>query len=201
VHTSCLPSSIVVWSFSPLENLVKHSAGSVRTGTVCPLQPWVADLAGKWVTVRVLSASLLLPPLWRNCALPTPGDGCTTAPLCAVWRPSSLGRVPSREFLGSGPQASQRTVNRASAARLPPVLWASCLSFPKPTHLADFNQVQTIQYSSSEDKDRKGMLQLKIAGAPEVRGPTATQKGRPEGGRVSHTWKGYIADSSPCAPK
>ncbi|OPJ85859.1 hypothetical protein AV530_009523 [Patagioenas fasciata monilis] len=38
-----------------------------------------------------------------------------------------------------------------------------------PTHLADFNQVQTIQYSNSEDKDRKGMLQLKIAGAPEVR--------------------------------
>lgn len=36
-----------------------------------------------------------------------------------------------------------------------------------PTHLADFNQVQTIQYSNSEDKDRKGMLQLKIAGAPE----------------------------------
>lgn len=40
---------------------------------------------------------------------------------------------------------------------------------PKPTHLADFNQVQTIQYSNSEDKDRKGTLQLKIAGAPEVR--------------------------------
>uniref|UniRef100_A0A8C5JZD8 Focal adhesion kinase 1 n=1 Tax=Jaculus jaculus TaxID=51337 RepID=A0A8C5JZD8_JACJA len=36
-----------------------------------------------------------------------------------------------------------------------------------PTHLADFNQVQSIQYSNSEDKDRKGMLQLKIAGAPE----------------------------------
>ncbi|XP_049629818.1 focal adhesion kinase 1 isoform X3 [Suncus etruscus] len=36
-----------------------------------------------------------------------------------------------------------------------------------PTHLADFHQVQTIQYSNSEDKDRKGMLQLKIAGAPE----------------------------------
>ncbi|XP_054984288.1 focal adhesion kinase 1 isoform X21 [Sorex araneus] len=36
-----------------------------------------------------------------------------------------------------------------------------------PTHLADFNQVQTIQYSHSEDKDRKGTLQLKIAGAPE----------------------------------
>ncbi|XP_029447972.1 focal adhesion kinase 1 isoform X19 [Rhinatrema bivittatum] len=36
-----------------------------------------------------------------------------------------------------------------------------------PTHLTDFNQVQTIQYSNSEDKDRKGMLQLKIAGAPE----------------------------------
>uniref|UniRef100_A0A7M4F3S4 Focal adhesion kinase 1 n=1 Tax=Crocodylus porosus TaxID=8502 RepID=A0A7M4F3S4_CROPO len=36
-----------------------------------------------------------------------------------------------------------------------------------PTHLADFNQVQTIQYSNSEDKDRKGMLQLKISGAPE----------------------------------
>nr|KAF6300820.1 protein tyrosine kinase 2 [Myotis myotis] len=43
-----------------------------------------------------------------------------------------------------------------------------------PTHLADFNQVQTIQYSNSEDKDRKGMLQLKIAGAPEVRMLTAT---------------------------
>ncbi|XP_053571365.1 focal adhesion kinase 1 isoform X4 [Bombina bombina] len=36
-----------------------------------------------------------------------------------------------------------------------------------PTHLADFTQVQTIQYSSSEEKDRKGILQLKIAGAPE----------------------------------
>ncbi|XP_006879326.1 PREDICTED: focal adhesion kinase 1 isoform X2 [Elephantulus edwardii] len=36
-----------------------------------------------------------------------------------------------------------------------------------PTHLADFHQVQTIQYSHSEDRDRKGMLQLKIAGAPE----------------------------------
>ncbi|XP_051827111.1 focal adhesion kinase 1 isoform X6 [Antechinus flavipes] len=36
-----------------------------------------------------------------------------------------------------------------------------------PTHLADFNQVQTIQYSNSDDKDRKGMLQLKISGAPE----------------------------------
>ncbi|CAI5778933.1 focal adhesion kinase 1 isoform X4 [Podarcis lilfordi] len=35
------------------------------------------------------------------------------------------------------------------------------------THLADFHQVQTIQYSTSEDKDRKGVLQLKIAGAPE----------------------------------
>lgn len=44
-----------------------------------------------------------------------------------------------------------------------------CLFFPKPTHLADFNQVQTIQYSNSDDKDRKGMLQLKVAGAPEVR--------------------------------
>ncbi|KAM8966187.1 focal adhesion kinase 1 isoform 3-T3 [Pelodytes ibericus] len=46
-----------------------------------------------------------------------------------------------------------------------------------PTHLADFTQVQTIQYSSSEDKDRKGMLQLKIAGAPEpltVTAPTLT---------------------------
>uniref|UniRef100_A0A8C5WU46 Focal adhesion kinase 1 n=1 Tax=Laticauda laticaudata TaxID=8630 RepID=A0A8C5WU46_LATLA len=31
----------------------------------------------------------------------------------------------------------------------------------------DFHQVQTIQYSTNEDKDRKGMLQMKIAGAPE----------------------------------
>ncbi|RXN00200.1 Focal adhesion kinase 1, partial [Acipenser ruthenus] len=37
-----------------------------------------------------------------------------------------------------------------------------------PTHLANFNQVQTIQYSNCDDKDRKGMLQLKVAGAPEV---------------------------------
>ncbi|XP_058877249.1 focal adhesion kinase 1-like isoform X3 [Acipenser ruthenus] len=36
-----------------------------------------------------------------------------------------------------------------------------------PTHLANFNQVQTIQYSNCDDKDRKGMLQLKVAGAPE----------------------------------
>ncbi|XP_036904505.1 focal adhesion kinase 1 isoform X3 [Sturnira hondurensis] len=36
-----------------------------------------------------------------------------------------------------------------------------------PTHLADFNQVQTIQYSNGEDKDRKGVLQLRVAGAPE----------------------------------
>ncbi|XP_066571921.1 focal adhesion kinase 1 isoform X4 [Amia ocellicauda] len=36
-----------------------------------------------------------------------------------------------------------------------------------PTHLANFNQVQTIQYSSTEDKERKGMLQLNVAGAPE----------------------------------
>ncbi|XP_035284877.1 focal adhesion kinase 1 isoform X9 [Anguilla anguilla] len=36
-----------------------------------------------------------------------------------------------------------------------------------PTHLANFNQVQTIQYSSVEDKERKGMLQLNVAGAAE----------------------------------
>ncbi|KAG7458252.1 hypothetical protein MATL_G00236190 [Megalops atlanticus] len=36
-----------------------------------------------------------------------------------------------------------------------------------PTHLANFNQVQTIQYSSAEDKERKGMLQLNVAGAAE----------------------------------
>ncbi|XP_045915740.1 protein tyrosine kinase 2aa isoform X2 [Micropterus dolomieu] len=36
-----------------------------------------------------------------------------------------------------------------------------------PTHLANFNQVQSIQYSAMEEKDRKGMLQLKVAGAAE----------------------------------
>uniref|UniRef100_A0A669CYZ5 Focal adhesion kinase 1 n=1 Tax=Oreochromis niloticus TaxID=8128 RepID=A0A669CYZ5_ORENI len=36
-----------------------------------------------------------------------------------------------------------------------------------PTHLANFNQVQSIQYSAMEEKDRKGMLQLNVAGAPE----------------------------------
>lgn len=45
-----------------------------------------------------------------------------------------------------------------------------CLSlFPQPTHLANFNQVQSIQYSALEEKDRKGMLQLNVAGAPEVK--------------------------------
>ncbi|KAM9838708.1 protein tyrosine kinase 2aa isoform 1-T1 [Aulostomus maculatus] len=36
-----------------------------------------------------------------------------------------------------------------------------------PTHLANFTQVQSIQYSSMEEKDRKGMLQLNVAGAAE----------------------------------
>uniref|UniRef100_A0AAV2MFH5 Focal adhesion kinase 1 n=1 Tax=Knipowitschia caucasica TaxID=637954 RepID=A0AAV2MFH5_KNICA len=36
-----------------------------------------------------------------------------------------------------------------------------------PTHLANFTQVQSIQYSPLEEKDRKGMLQLHVAGAPE----------------------------------
>uniref|UniRef100_A0A3B4YKL3 Focal adhesion kinase 1 n=1 Tax=Seriola lalandi dorsalis TaxID=1841481 RepID=A0A3B4YKL3_SERLL len=41
-----------------------------------------------------------------------------------------------------------------------------------PTHLANFNQVQSIQYSALEEKDRKGMLQLNVAGAPEVKTQT-----------------------------
>ncbi|XP_063041764.1 protein tyrosine kinase 2aa isoform X3 [Engraulis encrasicolus] len=36
-----------------------------------------------------------------------------------------------------------------------------------PTHLANFTQVQTIHYSCQEDKERKGMLQLNVAGAAE----------------------------------
>ncbi|XP_050923152.1 protein tyrosine kinase 2aa isoform X24 [Lates calcarifer] len=36
-----------------------------------------------------------------------------------------------------------------------------------PTHLANFNQVQSIQYSATEEKDRKGMLQVNVAGAAE----------------------------------
>uniref|UniRef100_H2T0L4 Focal adhesion kinase 1 n=1 Tax=Takifugu rubripes TaxID=31033 RepID=H2T0L4_TAKRU len=36
-----------------------------------------------------------------------------------------------------------------------------------PTHLANFNQVQSIQYSAMEEKDRKGMIQLNVAGAAE----------------------------------
>lgn len=39
----------------------------------------------------------------------------------------------------------------------------------QPTHLANFNQVQSIQYSALDEKDRKGMLQLNVAGAPEVK--------------------------------
>uniref|UniRef100_A0A8B9KHN7 non-specific protein-tyrosine kinase n=1 Tax=Astyanax mexicanus TaxID=7994 RepID=A0A8B9KHN7_ASTMX len=37
-----------------------------------------------------------------------------------------------------------------------------------PTHLANFTQVQSIQYSCMEDRERKGMLQLDVAGAAEV---------------------------------
>ncbi|XP_061764546.1 focal adhesion kinase 1-like isoform X2 [Nerophis ophidion] len=36
-----------------------------------------------------------------------------------------------------------------------------------PTHLANFTQVQSIQYSAMEEKDRKGMLQVNVAGAAE----------------------------------
>lgn len=38
----------------------------------------------------------------------------------------------------------------------------------QPTHLANFTQVQSIQYWAMEEKDRKGMLQLNVAGAAEV---------------------------------
>lgn len=41
----------------------------------------------------------------------------------------------------------------------------------QPTHLANFNQVQSIQYSAMEEKDRKGMIQLNVAGAAEVQCP------------------------------
>lgn len=43
-----------------------------------------------------------------------------------------------------------------------------CVFLLQPTHLANFNQVQSIQYSCMEEKERKGMLQLNVAGAPEV---------------------------------
>ncbi|XP_052389025.1 focal adhesion kinase 1-like isoform X11 [Carassius gibelio] len=36
-----------------------------------------------------------------------------------------------------------------------------------PTHLANFTQVQSIHYSCVEEKERKGVLQLDVAGAPE----------------------------------
>uniref|UniRef100_A0A3Q2Y590 Focal adhesion kinase 1 n=1 Tax=Hippocampus comes TaxID=109280 RepID=A0A3Q2Y590_HIPCM len=36
-----------------------------------------------------------------------------------------------------------------------------------PTHLANFTQVQSIQYSAMEEKDRKGMLQVNVVGAAE----------------------------------
>ncbi|XP_041962545.1 focal adhesion kinase 1 isoform X20 [Alosa sapidissima] len=36
-----------------------------------------------------------------------------------------------------------------------------------PTHLANFTQVQSIQYSGLEERERKGMLLLDVAGAPE----------------------------------
>ncbi|KTG33124.1 hypothetical protein cypCar_00044340, partial [Cyprinus carpio] len=36
-----------------------------------------------------------------------------------------------------------------------------------PTHLANFTQVQSIHYSCVEEKERKGVLQLDVAGAAE----------------------------------
>ncbi|MFT7816101.1 focal adhesion kinase 1-like isoform X8 [Arapaima gigas] len=43
-----------------------------------------------------------------------------------------------------------------------------------PTHLANFGHVQSIQFSINEDKDRKGMLQLVVAGALEPLTVTTT---------------------------
>lgn len=44
----------------------------------------------------------------------------------------------------------------------------TCLFLPQPTHLANFTQVQSIHYSCVEEKERKGVLQLDVAGAAEV---------------------------------
>ncbi|TSO47151.1 Focal adhesion kinase 1 [Bagarius yarrelli] len=47
-----------------------------------------------------------------------------------------------------------------------------------PTHLANFTQVQNIQYSCMEERERKGILQLDVAGAAEpltVTTPSFTQ--------------------------
>uniref|UniRef100_A0A8C9QWJ7 Focal adhesion kinase 1 n=1 Tax=Scleropages formosus TaxID=113540 RepID=A0A8C9QWJ7_SCLFO len=43
-----------------------------------------------------------------------------------------------------------------------------------PTHLANFSHVQSIQFSINEDKERKGMLQLDVAGASEPLTVTTT---------------------------
>ncbi|XP_064201963.1 focal adhesion kinase 1-like isoform X5 [Anguilla rostrata] len=44
---------------------------------------------------------------------------------------------------------------------------SACVAPTWPIHLATFIQVQSIQFSCSEDRDGKGMLQLDVAGAPE----------------------------------
>lgn len=62
-----------------------------------------------------------------------------------------------------------------------PIAMHSCMTdlfvSLQPTHLANFNQVQSIQYSALEEKDRKGMLQLNVAGAPEVKNAHTIHKG------------------------
>lgn len=68
----------------------------------------------------------------------------TTAGLC--WSSTRLGSASQHDFI-------------------PALSFSFC---PQPTHLANFNQVQSIQYSAMEEKDRKGMLQLNVAGAAEV---------------------------------
>lgn len=82
---------------------------------------------------------------------------------------------------GSTVSCKPRTAPATCDAVLEALLTPHCFCPPppppppchhQPTHLANFNQVQSIQYSAMEEKDRKGMLQLNVAGAAEVLPPS-----------------------------
>lgn len=121
------------------------------------------------VTPRPVRTQVL--PFPALCLLP--GSGEALVPLLGWSAPRPSGAQPRSELADAPLRRHPVSVRRTGGARVRggrplSVGHTLCLFSSKPTHLADFNQVQTIQYSNSEDKDRKGMLQLKVAGAPEV---------------------------------
>lgn len=91
---------------------------------------------------------------------------------CCVWQSSWVISVE----LAIGPEEGISYLTDKGSNVSSVMLWLTCrgtnwlgnvnhsLSV-QPTHLANFTHVQSIQF---EERERKGMLQLDVAGAPEV---------------------------------